>query len=105
MGRNRYGRKNEDDPVGYRNGHQSPVAVKTTMGPVELSRPSFATPTSALLAVVRNRGDTHVCPRGARHLGLGVRAFYRDIEAAVAEVLGPEAALSRFSIRSRSRRI
>ena len=41
LGRERYKRRDEDTSAGYRNGHQPAVAVKTTMGPVELARPKL----------------------------------------------------------------
>jgi hypothetical protein len=41
LGRQRYERRDENTPAGYR-GHQPPVAVKTTMGAVELARPKPA---------------------------------------------------------------
>jgi len=41
LGRGRYERRNEEHPAGSRNGWQSTVAVKTTMGPVELCRPKL----------------------------------------------------------------
>jgi hypothetical protein len=49
LGRKRYEHKNEDDPAGYRNGHQSPVAaVKTAIGPVDLSCPKIRDTDDAL---------------------------------------------------------
>ena len=41
LGRRPYERRSEVTPAGSRNGWQPPVSVKTTMGPVELSRPKL----------------------------------------------------------------
>ena len=41
LGRRPYERRSEDTPAGSRNGWQPTVAVKTTMGSVELSRPKL----------------------------------------------------------------
>src|SRR6266508_4249856 len=41
LGRARYERRGKDAAAGYRNGWQPPATVKTTMGPVELSRPKL----------------------------------------------------------------
>jgi putative transposase len=45
LGRARYQRRTEEHRAGSRNGWQPPTVVKTTMGPVELQRPSCAAPT------------------------------------------------------------
>ncbi len=72
LGRAPYERRSEDTPAGSRNGWQPPVAVKTTMGPVELSRPKLRdTDEKLLLTAVRPRRNAHECPRGPRYLGLG----------------------------------
>ena len=41
MGRAPYERRSEEHPAGSRNGWQPPVALKTTLGPVGLSRPKL----------------------------------------------------------------
>src|SRR5215216_5050750 len=41
LGRARYERRDVEDRPGSRNGFQPPMAVKTTMGPVELQRPKL----------------------------------------------------------------
>jgi len=41
LGRERYERRSDEDRPGYRNGHQPPTTVKTTMGTVELTRPKL----------------------------------------------------------------
>jgi transposase-like protein len=45
LGRARYQRRDVDGPAGRRNGWQPPTSVKTTMGAVQLQRPSCAAPT------------------------------------------------------------
>jgi hypothetical protein len=42
LSRARYERRDDDGPAGYRNGHQPPATVKTTMGPVEVAAPEAA---------------------------------------------------------------
>jgi hypothetical protein len=43
LGRGRYQRRTADSPEGYRNGWQQPRTLKTSLGPVQLQRPSCAT--------------------------------------------------------------
>ena len=45
LGRDRYQRRTVESPEGYRNGWQPPRTLKTSLGPVSLQRPSWATPT------------------------------------------------------------
>jgi transposase-like protein len=84
---------------GYRNGHQRPVAVKTTMGPVELSRPKLRDTDENFCSQLFGTGVTRTSALEALVISAWVRGLSdRDIEAAVAEVLGPEAALSRSTV-------
>jgi putative transposase len=93
--RGRYERRGDDAPADSRNGWQQPVEVKTTMGAVELSRPKlrgtdekFCSRLSGLSATRANALEALVisaCVRGLSD---------RDVEAALREVLGDEAALS-----------
>jgi hypothetical protein len=53
LGRGRYERRGADSPEGYRNGWQQPRTLKTSLGPVELQRPSCATPCGAVRPAVR----------------------------------------------------
>ncbi|MGO9150546.1 MAG: IS256 family transposase [Acidimicrobiales bacterium] len=99
LGRERYERKSEADPAGYRNGHQNPVAVKTTMGPVELSRPKLRETDERFCSQLFGTGVTRTSALEALVISAWVRGLSdRDIEAALAEVLGPEAALSRSTV-------
>src|SRR5512132_1166636 len=45
LGRGRYERRGADSPEGYRNGWQQPRTLRTSLGPVQLQRPSCAMPT------------------------------------------------------------
>lgn len=89
LGRDRYQRATDPDAAaarpGYRNGHQ-PLTIKTTSGPVTLSRllGKGATRTNAL--------ESLVIAGYVRGLST------RDIEASLTEALGPEAAVSRSTV-------
>lgn len=48
LGPERYQRRGDDSPEGYRNGYQPPRTMKTTLGPVELQRPKLRSAHSAL---------------------------------------------------------
>jgi transposase-like protein len=97
LGRDRYAR-DERDQDGLRNGY-APVTVKTTSGPITLQRPKL-------------RGNPE--PYASRLLGVGVTrtkaleslviaSFVRglsdrDVEAALEEALGEQAALSKSTV-------
>ena len=99
LGRERYERKSESDPSGYRNGHQNPVAVKTTMGPVALSRPKLRETDERFCSQLFGTGVTRTSALEALVISAWVRGLSdRDIEASLAEVLGAEAALSRSTV-------
>ncbi len=58
LGRGRYERAGEDAPAGHRNGWQPPAPVRTTMGPIEMQRPTAAGHRrGVLLSAVRHGGD------------------------------------------------
>jgi transposase-like protein len=99
LGRERYERKGEADRSGYRNGHQSPVALKTTMGPVSLARPKLRETDQRFCSQLFGTGVTRTSALEALVLSAWVRGLSdRNIEAALAEVLGAEAALSRSTV-------
>lgn len=99
LGRGRYERRDEEAPAGYRNGHQPPVAVKTTMGPVELARPKLRDTDERFCSKLFGDGVTRTNALEALVISAWVRGLSdRDVEAALAEVLGPEAALSRSTV-------
>jgi putative transposase len=97
LGRDRYQRDPDARP-GYRNGHQ-PVTVKTTAGPVTLERPKLR---GTELAFASRLVGKHVTRTSALE-ALAISGYVgslstRDVEAALAEALGPKAALSRSTV-------
>ncbi len=99
LGRARYERRDDEDRPGSRNGWQPPAAVKTTMGPVELSRPKLRDTDEAFCSRLFGIGVTRTNALESLVISGWVRGLSdRDIEAALAEVLGPEAALSRSTV-------
>jgi putative transposase len=106
LGRGRYERRGQDAPAGYRNGWQPPATVKTTMGPVELSRPKLRGTDVAFCSSLFGSGVTRTNALEALVISGWVRGLSdRDIEASLAEVLGPEAALSRSTVSRICQRI
>jgi transposase-like protein len=95
LGRVRYERRDDDDRPGSRNGWQPPATVKTTIGPVELQRPKLRGTDEAFCSRLFGAGVTRTTALESLVISGCVRGLSeRDIEAALAEVLGPEAALS-----------
>ncbi|HZD67204.1 MAG TPA: IS256 family transposase [Acidimicrobiales bacterium] len=106
LGRTRYERRGEGDRPGHRNGWQPPTTVKTTMGPVEVSRPKLRDTDEAFCSRLFGTGVTRTNALEALVISGWVRGLSdRDIEAALAEVLGPEAALSRSTVSRICQRI
>jgi putative transposase len=96
LGRARYQRRDVDGPAGRRNGWQPPTSVKTTMGAVELQRPKLRGTDQAFCSRLFGAGVTRTNALESLVISGWVRGLSdRDIEATLAEVLGPEAALSR----------
>jgi transposase-like protein len=97
FGRERYQRDPDARP-GYRNGHQ-PVTVKTTAGPVTLERPKLRGTDTAFASRLLGKHVTRTNALEALVISGYVRGLStRDVEAALAEALGPEAALSRSTV-------
>ncbi len=97
--RSRYERRDEDAPDGYRNGHQPPATVKTTMGPVELRRPKLRDTDERFCSALFGAGVTRTNALEALVISGWVRGLSdRDIEAALGEALGAEAALSKSTV-------
>ena len=97
--RDRHQRRDEESPAGYRNGYQPPATVKTTMGPVELRRPKLRDTDERFCSRLFGEGVTRTNALEALVISGWVRGLSdRDIEAALAEVLGAEAALSRSTV-------
>jgi putative transposase len=99
LGRARYQRRTDQGRPGSRNGWQPPTAVKTTMGPVELQRPKLRGTDQAFCSRLFGAGVTRTNALESLVISGWVRGLSdRDIEATLAEVLGPEAALSRSTV-------
>jgi transposase-like protein len=106
LGRARYQRRADEDRPGSRNGWQPPATVKTTMGPVELQRPKLRDTDEAFCSRLFGAGVTRTNALESLVISGWVRGLSdRDIEAALAEVLGPEAALSRSTVSRICQRI
>jgi putative transposase len=99
LGRARYERRGDADRPGSRNGHQPPMTVKTTMGAVELQRPKLRGTDQAFCSRLFGAGVTRTNALESLVISGWVRGLSdRDIEATLAEVLGPEAALSKSTV-------
>jgi transposase-like protein len=99
LGRARYERRGDADRAGSRNGHQPPMTVKTTMGAVELQRPKLRGTDQRFCSRLFGAGVTRTNALESLVISGWVRGLSdRDIEASLAEVLGPEAALSRSTV-------
>ncbi len=106
LGRTRYQRRDDDDRSGSRNGWQPPATVKTTMGAVELQRPKLRGTDEAFCSRLFGVGVTRTNALESLVISGWVRGLSdRDIEAALAEVLGPEAALSKSTVSRICQRI
>jgi putative transposase len=106
LGRARYQRRTDEHRPGSRNGWQPPTAVKTTMGPVDLQRPKLRGSDQAFCSRLFGAGVTRTNALESLVISGWVRGLSdRDIEAALAEVLGPEAALSRSTVSRICQRI
>ena len=97
LGRERYAR-GERDRAGYRNGHAE-LQVKTTAGPVVLERPKVRGTTEPFTSRLLGKGVSRTNALEALVISGFVRGLsVRDVEAALAEALGPEAALSKSTV-------
>jgi putative transposase len=97
LGRDRYVR-GERDRAGYRNGHAE-LQVKTTAGPVTLERPKLRGTSEPFASRLLGKGVSRTNALESLVLSGFVRGLsVRDVEAALAEALGPEAALSKSTV-------
>jgi putative transposase len=97
LGRDRY-QRGERERVGYRNGHAE-LQVKTTAGPVVLERPKLRGTTQPFTSRLLGKGVSRTNALEALVISGFVRGLsVRDVEAALAEVLGPQAALSKSTV-------
>lgn len=100
LGRDRYERAASSDTTreGMRNGY-CPVTVKTTSGPVTLQRPKLRGTTDRFASALFGTGVTKTNALEALVIAGFVRGLsVRDAEAALAEALGPEAAVSKSTV-------
>lgn len=99
LGRERYERRSEDGPVGYRNGFQPPRTIKTSLGPVELRRPKLRHAHSALCDQLFGSSVTRTNALETLVISCWVRGLSdRDVEAMLEEVFGRDAAISRTTV-------
>jgi putative transposase len=106
LGRARYERRGDKNLPGSRNEHQPPTAMKTTMGPVELQRPNLRGTDEAFCSRLFGAGVTRTNALESLVISGWARGLSdRDIEAALAEVLGREAALSKSTVSRICQRI
>ena len=96
LDRDRYERREEDSPEGYRNGFQPPRTIKTTFGPVELQRPKLRGAQSALCEHLFGQGVTRTNALETLVISCWVRGLSdRDIEAMLIETSGRDASISK----------
>ena len=106
LGRARYQRRDEDSPAGSRNGWQPSTTVRTTMGDVDLQRPKLRGTDQAFCSRLFGAGVTRTNALESLVISGWIRGLSdRDIEATLAEVLGPEAALSKSTVSRICQRI
>jgi putative transposase len=102
LGRGRYQRAAacEDARPGSRNGYRE-VTVKTTAGPVQLSRPKLRGTTEAFASRLSGSHVTKTHALESLVIASFVRGLsVRDVEAALAEALGDQAAISKSTVSS-----
>ena len=100
LGRDRYQRAAacEDARPGSRNGYRE-VTVKTTAGPVQLSRPKLRGTTGAFASRLFGSHVTKTNALETLVIASFVRGLsVRDVEAALAEALGDQAAISKSTV-------
>lgn len=90
---------------GHRNGH-CPATIKTTAGPVTIARPKLRGTTHAFASRLFGTGVTRTNALETLVIASFVRGLsVRDVEAALADALGPEAALSKSTVSTICRAI
>jgi putative transposase len=100
LGRDRYQRPAacDDARPGSRNGYRE-VTVKTTAGPVQLSRPKLRGTTEAFASRLFGSHVTKTHALESLVIASFVRGLsVRDVEAALAEALGDQAAISKSTV-------
>ena len=100
LGRNRYARAAlaEDARPGSRNGYRE-VSVKTTAGPVALSRPKLRGTTEAFASRLFGSYVTKTSALESLVIASFIRGLsVRDVEATLADALGDQAAISKSTV-------
>jgi len=83
---------------GHRNGH-CPTTVKTTSGPITIARPKLRGTTEKFASRLFGTGVTRTNALETLVIASFVRGMsVRDVEGALADALGPEAALSKSTV-------
>jgi putative transposase len=97
LGRERYAHGERSRP-GHRNGH-SPLTLKTTAGPVTLERPKLRGTDKQFCSRLLGKGVSRTNALESLVIAGFVRGLsVRDVEATLADALGPEAALSKSTV-------
>ena len=97
LGRERYAHGERVRP-GHRNGH-SPVTVKTTAGPITLERPKLRGTDEQFCSRLFGKAISRTNALETLVIAGFVRGLsVRDVEATLADALGPEAALSKSTV-------
>jgi len=102
LGRSRYQRAaaGEDKRLGSRNGYRE-MTVKTTAGPVALARPKLRGTTEAFASRLFGSHVTRTNALESLVIASFVRGLsVRDVEAALADALGDQAAISKSTVSS-----
>ena len=100
LGRERYERaaSSEDARAGMRNGY-CPTSVKTTAGPITLERPKIRSATERFASQLFGKGVTKTNALESLVIAGFVRGLStRDVEAALTEALGEQAAVSKSTV-------
>ena len=99
LGRDRYQRRREDSPEGYRNGWHQPRTLKTAAGPVQLQRPKLRHAHAALCDQLFGANVSRTNALETLVISCWVRGLSdRDVEAMLAEVFGEQATISRSTV-------
>jgi len=97
LGRERYAHGERVRP-GHRNGH-APVTLKTAAGPVTLERPKLRGTDEQFASRLFGKGVSRTNALESLVIAGFVRGLsVRDVEASLADALGPEAALSKSTV-------
>ena len=97
LGRDRYAR-GERARAGYRNGHTE-LTVKTTAGPITLARPRLRGTSEPFASRLLGKGVARSNALESLVIAGFVRGLsVRDVEASLADALGPQATLSKSTV-------